>query len=134
MNDPINNSAAGSALLLGYLMATLKFILQILPAAVGSMISLRFLPEGLSRAKIFTAWLSAWGIGTFVGRGVASFLDITNHHVSDALMFGFALFGLSLAGAILNEIPVAIRVIRERFLGKSSVNKISESDGDKDHV
>ena len=96
-----------------------KYFIQIFPAALGSFISLRFLPAGLSKSKLLTAWLSAWGIGTFAGRGLAEYLEVTNPHISDALMFGMALFGLSIAGAILNEIPTVVHLVREKIFGRS---------------
>jgi hypothetical protein len=34
-------------------------------------------------------------------------------------MFGMALFGLSIAGAILNEIPTVVHLVREKIFGRS---------------
>ena len=128
MPDPSVQSTPPTTFALSWdiVLIALKFLAQMLPSAFGSLVSLRFLPEGLSKGKLLTAWISAWAIGTFIGRGAAEYLTVTNERVSDALMFGFALFGLSLAGAILNEIPSAIKSFRERFLGIKAEEAVAE--------
>jgi len=117
--EPITNYLSPEALATAVALV-FKTIVQVVPSAFGAFVSLRFLPEGLSRWKLLTAWLSAWATGTFFGRGVSEYLDISNTHVADALMFGFAVFGLAFVGAVLNEIPKIISTIRQKYAGGSN--------------
>lgn len=94
-----------------------KFIVTTLPAAVGSFVSLRFMPNTLSKRERFFSLLSGYFLGTYLGRGLAAYLDIQSGHVEDAVVFGVALFGLSFVSNAMVEVQPLLRALRQRFVG-----------------
>ena len=100
--------------------ATFKFLSSTLPAAIGSFVSLRFMPAALSKAERFWSLLSGYFLGSYFGRGLVAYLDIKSDHVEDAVIFGVALFGLSFVSNAMVEIQPLIRALRQRFVGRAN--------------
>lgn len=99
------------------LAAILKFLVSTLPAAIGSFVSLRFMPEALSKRERFFSLLSGYFLGSYFGRGLSEYLDIKSGHVEDAVIFGVALFGLSFVSNAMVEVQPLLRALRQRFIG-----------------
>ncbi len=97
--------------------ALLKIFVDLMPAAIGAFISMRFIPQTLTRAQKVASIFSAWAVGTYFGRGIASYLNITNPHIADAILFGVALFGLSFAGTVIQELKPIIQAATRRWIG-----------------
>ena len=98
----------------------LKFFVSTLPAAVGSFVSLRFMPNDLSKAERFLSLLSGYFLGSYFGRGISEYLEIKAGHVEDAVIFGVALFGLSFVSNAMVEVQPLLRALRRRFVGTAS--------------
>jgi hypothetical protein len=99
--------------------ALMKFFGSTMPAAIGSFISLRFIPDGLSKRERFFSLLSGYFLGSYIGRGLVEYLDIKGGHVEDAVIFGVALFGLSFVSNAMIEVQPLIRAVRLKFIGTS---------------
>jgi hypothetical protein len=93
-------------------------LLEILPAATGAMISLRFLPpDTLSKGQRLTSAIAAYAIGTYAGRGITAYFNITNERVIDGIVFGVALFGMAFVGTAMSEIRPILQALRKKYIG-----------------
>ncbi|TXG97762.1 MAG: hypothetical protein E6R08_06480 [Nevskiaceae bacterium] len=90
---------------------------EVLPAAAGAVVSVKFLPSSLSRFQRYTSVLSAYAIGTYVGRGLCEWQGITSERAVDAVVFGVAIFGMSFVGTAISEIKPALKALRTKFIG-----------------
>lgn len=107
MADPIQNLGVIS-----------KIAAEALPAAVGAMISMRFVSPELGKGQRFIAAMCAYAIGTYFGRGVCEYLHVDQPRVVDAIVFGTALFGMAFVGTAMNEIKPLLQAIRHRWIGE----------------
>lgn len=98
----------------------IKLLSGLLPSTLGALVSMRFLPTHLNRHEKGFALISAWAVGTYFGRGLAAYLQISNEHISDAILFGFSLFGLAFAGTAMEEIKPLIKAARRKWVGSTS--------------
>ncbi len=112
MSDPIQN--------LGVLS---KIAAEALPAAVGAMISMRFVSPELGRGQRFVAAMCAYAIGTYFGRGVCAYLLVDNPRVVDAIVFGTALFGMAFVGTAMSEIKPLLQAARRKWIGDAPDEK-----------
>lgn len=108
MTEPISSIATVTIFKLG---------VDIVPASLGALVSMQFLPQGLTKTQKAFALGSAWAVGTYFGRGIAAYLNITNPHISDAILFGVSLFGLAFAGTVMQELKPIINAMRKRWIG-----------------
>ena len=99
--------------------ALLKFFGTTLPAAIGSFVSLRFMPNELTKKERFLSLISGYFLGSYFGRGIVEYLEIKSGHIEDAVIFGVALFGLSFVSNAMVEIQPLLRALRRRFVGSA---------------
>lgn len=90
---------------------------EVLPAAAGAVVSVKFLPSSLTRFQRFTSVVSAYAIGTYVGRGLCEWQGITSARAIDAVVFGVAIFGMSFVGTAISEIKPVLESLRTKFIG-----------------
>ncbi len=93
----------------------LKSFAEMFPSTLGAVVSMQFMPRELSKGQKTFALICAWILGTYFGRGIVAYFDVTNIHISDAIMFGSSLFGLSFAGNLVKEMGPLIRSISARW-------------------
>lgn len=98
-------------------------LVEYLPAAAGAAVSLKFLPSGLSQLERFASMISAYLIGTYIGRGITGYLNIHEPRAVDAIVFGVALFGMTFVGTMISEIKPALQAARKRWIGEAPEDK-----------
>ncbi len=99
-----------------------NFFLTTLPAAFGSFVSLRFMPEGATLLNRIVALISSYLIGSYVGRGIADYYGIQASHISDMIIFGTALFGLSFVANLMLEVKPIVSAASNRIIDRIKGN------------
>lgn len=115
MSEPTTSAA--------FIAAIFKFFVSTLPAAIGSFVSLRFMPDSLSKKERFLSLFSGYFLGSYFGRGLVEYLGIQSGHIEDAVIFGVALFGLSFVSHAMLEMQPFLHALRKRFVGSSKENE-----------
>jgi hypothetical protein len=110
-----------------------RALVDAIPSMLGSLVSLRFIPNVMSRSERLFALCCSYATGTYLGRGFAAYLEIHNTRIEDMIVFSFAIFGLSFISAVLSEMKPIIRGVATRWIGKSYTSDVKEgSDASKD--
>ncbi|HDR9288088.1 TPA: holin [Burkholderia multivorans] len=108
MAEPTTSTAAVGALLW-----------KLLPGAIGSLIALGFIGEGLTRKQKVVSFLSGAAVAYYVGPLVIWIAHITDDSQKLGTGFLVGLFGLAITKELFKEINTAdlIGAIKRRFFG-----------------
>lgn len=99
-------------------------IIQALPGAIGSMLSLQFVPRSFRQSHgRWWAGIVSFVVGVavshYLGGATLEYFKIAAGSImAQAISFCFGLFGLSLVTNAMAEIRPTFDIIREKFLGK----------------
>ncbi|MEX3556629.1 MAG: holin, partial [Burkholderia gladioli] len=96
--------------------------IKLLPAALGSLLSLRFVGQGLSIGKRLTTFVAGTVVAYYVTPLVTSKFDITSPDLQATMGFLVGLFGLSLVGEGFKAISngIVLSFLKSRFGGGQS--------------
>ena len=92
-----------------------KSIADLFPSTLGAVVSMQFMPKSLNRREKMFAIICAYTLGTYFGRAIVAYFEITNPHISDAIMFGSSLFGLSFSGNVMEQMGPFIQSLAARW-------------------
>ncbi|MBU9359758.1 holin [Burkholderia multivorans] len=108
MAEPTTSTAAAGALLW-----------KLLPGAIGSLIALGFIGEGLTRKQKVVSFLSGGAVAYYGGPLIVVWFSITDSGAQQAIGFLVGLFGLAITKELFKEINTAdiIGALKRRFLG-----------------
>ncbi|MBU9660885.1 holin [Burkholderia multivorans] len=92
---------------------------KLLPGAIGSMIALGFIGEGLTRKQKIVSFLSGVAVAHYGGPLIVACFTITDSGKQQAIGFLVGLFGLAITKELFKEINAAdiIGALKRRFLG-----------------
>lgn len=91
-----------------------KILVYMLPAIVGSFVSLRFLPEGVGKLNKLSSFCSSLGIAHFIGRGIAEHYGFIES-VESMVIATTGMVGLTVVSHVINEIPKTIKAFRVKY-------------------
>jgi len=102
-----------------FLAAAGALFAKIVPGAVGSLIALSFIGEGLTRKQKAMSFLSGAAVAYYGGPAAVSWFTITDSGAQQAIGFLVGLFGLAFAKEIFKEINNAdfIGALKRRIFG-----------------
>ncbi|MCW3701471.1 holin [Burkholderia cenocepacia] len=108
MAEPTTSAAAAGAILW-----------KLLPGAIGSLIALGFIGEGLTRKQKVVSFLSGGAVAYYGGPLIVAWFAITDSGAQQAIGFLVGLFGLAITKELFKEINTAdiIGALKRRFLG-----------------
>lgn len=109
MAEPTTGLAAAAGALLA----------KVVPGAVGSLIALSFIGDGLTRKQKAVSFLSGAAVAYYGGPWAVSWFGITDGGAQQAVGFFVGLFGLAITKELFKEINTAdiIGALKRRFLG-----------------
>lgn len=107
MAEPTTSTAAGALLW------------KLLPGAIGSLIALGFIGEGLTRKQKVVSFLSGAAFAYYVSPWFTSKFAIGDSGAQQTFGFLVGLFGLAITKELFKEINTAdiIGALKRRFLG-----------------
>jgi hypothetical protein len=96
-----------------------KHLLLLLPGAMGAVVALKFLGEGLCWWQKLSNFLAGLSCAVYVAPVVVDWLDIINVRFVAGIEFLVGLFGLAIAREIFSEINDAdiLDAIKRKYLG-----------------
>ncbi|PRH31911.1 holin [Burkholderia multivorans] len=108
MAEPTSSTAALGAILW-----------KLLPGAIGSLIALGFIGEGLTRKQKAVSFLSGAAVAYYAGPLIVSCFAINDSGAQQDIGFLVGLFGLAITKELFKEINTAdiIGALKRRFLG-----------------
>ncbi|MBR7956149.1 holin [Burkholderia cenocepacia] len=94
-------------------------LVKVVPGAVGSLIALRFIGDGLSARQKAVSFVSGAAVSYFIGPLIVAWFGITDAGAQQAIGFLIGLFGLAITKELFKEINNAdfIGALKRRFLG-----------------
>ncbi|MDN7654306.1 holin [Burkholderia multivorans] len=109
MAEPTTSALAAAGALLA----------KIVPGAVGSLIALSFIGDGLTRKQKAMSFLSGAAVAYYGGPAAVSWFAITDGGAQQAIGFLVGLFGLAIAKELFKEINNAdfIGALKRRIFG-----------------
>ncbi|EML1597816.1 holin [Burkholderia cenocepacia] len=109
MAEPTTSAVAAAGALL----------LKIVPGAVGSLIALRFIGDGLTGRQKAVSFVAGAAFSYFVGPLIVVWCSIADSGAQQAIGFLIGLFGLAITKELFKEINNAdfIGALKRRFLG-----------------
>ncbi|UQN68264.1 holin [Burkholderia multivorans] len=92
---------------------------KLLPGAIGSLIALGFIGEGLTRKQKVASFLSGAAVAYYGGPLIVVWFAIGDNGAQQAIGFLVGLFGLAVTKELFKEINNAdfIGALKRRFLG-----------------
>lgn len=99
-------------------MTLAKFIVGLLPGAVGAAIALRFNTANASVLDRLLAFLAGAALAHYAGSALAQWYGLDGF-MADATKVAVGLFGLALVANVMAEIPALIAFARRRLFGDS---------------
>lgn len=92
---------------------------KVVPGAVGSLIALRFIGDGLSGRQKAVSFASGAAVSYFIGPLIVAWFGISDNGAQQAIGFLVGLFGLAITKELFKEINNAdfIGALKRRFLG-----------------
>ena len=96
-----------------------KHLLPLLPGAMGAVVALKFLGEGLNWWQKLSSFLAGLVCAVYVAPVVIDWFDISGVRITAGIEFLVGLFSLAISREIFNEINNAdlITAIKRRYLG-----------------
>lgn len=109
MAEPATSAVAAIAALLA----------KIVPGAIGSLIALRFIGDGLSGRQKAVSFVSGAAVSYFIGPLIVGWFRITDSGAQQAIGFLIGLFGLAITKELFKEINNAdfIGALKRRIFG-----------------
>ncbi|MDW9227086.1 putative membrane protein [Burkholderia cepacia] len=109
MAEPASSAIAAAGALL----------VKIIPGAVGSLIALSFIGDGLTRKQKAVSFLSGAAVAYYGGPAAVSWFSITDGGAQQAIGFLVGLFGLAVTKELFKEINNAdfIGALKRRIFG-----------------
>ncbi|MDI3301599.1 MAG: holin [Burkholderia multivorans] len=109
MAEPTTSAVAAAGALLA----------KLVPGAVGSLIALSFIGDGLTRKQKAFSFMSGAAVAYYGGPLAVSWFAITDSGAQQAIGFLVGLFGLAVTKELFKEINNAdfIGALKRRFLG-----------------
>ncbi|WP_287497179.1 holin [Pandoraea sp. CB10b_02] len=103
----------------GAVAAAVAVTVKVLPGAVGSLIALRFIGEGLTRKQKAMSFAAGAAMSYYLSPLVVMYFAITDAGAQQAFGFLMGLFGLALAKEVFKEINDAdlIGALKRRLFG-----------------
>lgn len=103
----------------GIALATIfKWALGIIPAALGSAISLKVSGCKGSIAEMLIKFVFGLCIAYYFGGATIEYFRINNpSFVADAIKLTWGLFGMGIVTQIFNQLPEFIKAFRQKFIG-----------------
>ena len=92
---------------------------SLVPAAFGSLISLKFAPDDSSPMQRMVTFLIGVGLAYFIGGAVIEYFGISlQSFTADAIKLTIGLFGMSTATQIMTQLPEFLAAVRRKFIGE----------------
>ncbi|CAB3972370.1 MULTISPECIES: holin [Burkholderia] len=109
MAEPTTSAIAAAGALLA----------KIVPGAIGSLIALRFIGDGLTGRQKAMSFVTGAAFSYFIAPAIVVWCGITDSGAQQAIGFLVGLFGLAIAKELFKEINNAdfIGALKRRFLG-----------------
>ncbi|UQP01399.1 holin [Burkholderia multivorans] len=109
MAEPTTSAVAAAGALL----------VKIVPGAVGSLIALRFIGDGLTGRQKAVSFVAGAAVSYFVGPLIVTWFAITDNGAQQAIGFLVGLFGLAITKELFKEINNAdfIGALKRRIFG-----------------
>ncbi|VVE82582.1 holin [Pandoraea sputorum] len=103
----------------GAVAAAVAVVVKVLPGAIGSLIALRFIGEGLTRKQKAMSFAAGAAMSYYLSPLVVMYFAITDAGAQQAFGFLMGLFGLALAKEVFKEINDAdlIGALKRRLSG-----------------
>jgi len=100
-------------------LAIVKYLLPLLPGAVGSAIALKFLGEGLNWWQKLSSFAAGLACAVYIAPILIEWFAITGSRTHSGIEFLVGLFALATARELFKEINEAdiIGALKRRFLG-----------------
>lgn len=100
-------------------LAIVKYLLPLLPGAVGSAIALKFLGEGLNWWQKLSSFAAGLACAVYIAPILIEWFAITGSRTHSGIEFLVGLFALATARELFKEINEAdiIGTLKRRFLG-----------------
>ncbi|OXJ17383.1 holin [Burkholderia sp. HI2500] len=92
---------------------------KVIPGAVGSLIALRFIGDGLSGRQKAVSFVSGAAVSYFIGPLIVTWFGISDSGAQQAIGFLVGLFGLAVTKELFKEINNAdfIGALKRRIFG-----------------
>lgn len=96
-----------------------KYVLPLLPGAMGAVVALKFLGDGLNWWQKLSSFSAGLLCAVYVAPVVIDWFDISGVRITAGIEFLVGLFSLAIVREIFNEINNAdiIDAIKRRYLG-----------------
>ncbi|PRG76126.1 holin [Burkholderia multivorans] len=109
MAEPTTSAIAAAGALLA----------KIVPGAIGSLIALSFIGDGLTRKQKAVSFLSGAAVAYYGGPAAVSWFSITDNGAQQAIGFLVGLFGLAITKELFKEINNAdfLGALKRRIFG-----------------
>ncbi|MFJ2989941.1 holin [Collimonas sp. NPDC087041] len=106
----------------GTWLAVTKFLLPLLPGAVGSAVALKFLGEGLSWWQKLSSFAAGLACAIYIAPVLIEWFAITGSRTHSGIEFLVGLFALATARELFKEINEAdiIGALKRRYLGEKN--------------
>ncbi|AMP13688.1 hypothetical protein CPter291_1414 [Collimonas pratensis] len=100
-------------------LAILKYLLPLLPGAVGSAVALKFLGDGLNWWQKLSSFVAGLACAVYIAPILIEWFVITGSRTHSGIEFLVGLFALATARELFKEINEAdiIGALKRRFLG-----------------
>ncbi|KUZ35284.1 hypothetical protein [Burkholderia territorii] len=94
-------------------------LIKIIPGAIGSLIALRFIGDGLTGRQKAVSFVAGAAVSYFIGPAIVTWFAITDGGAQQAIGFLVGLFGLAIAKELFKEINDAdfLGALKRRFFG-----------------
>ncbi|KVF08995.1 holin [Burkholderia vietnamiensis] len=94
-------------------------LIKLIPGAIGSLIALSFIGDGLTRKQKAVSFLSGAAVAYYGGPLAVTWFSINDGGAQQAIGFLVGLFGLAITKELFKEINTAdiIGALKRRFLG-----------------
>lgn len=96
-----------------------KYMLPMLPGAVGATLALKFLGEGLSLGQRVTTFAAGMACVVYVAPAIHEAFNVTGFKMQNLIVFLVGLFGLAVCRELFREINEAdiIGTLKRHYLG-----------------
>lgn len=100
--------------------AIIKYVLSLLPSAMGSVVALKFLGDGLRWWQKISSFIVGLICASYIAPLLTEWFSISGNHSHTGIEFLVGLFGMATIREIFKEINEAdiIGAIKRRYLGE----------------
>ncbi|MGB7195436.1 MAG: holin [Collimonas pratensis] len=109
-----------TSVLAAFWLAITKYVLPLLPGAMGSAVALKFLGDGLNWWQKLSSFAAGLTCAIYIAPAVIEWFSITGSRSHSGIEFLVGLFGLATCRELFKEINEAdlIGAFKQRFLGR----------------